>query len=80
MDGSWGQHATWSKSAGEGQILNDLPRVWNVKQNNTELTDGEKRLVVARGRAGGGGGRESAEEEMAECGTSFQFWDEVLGT
>ena len=39
MDGTRDYHTEWSKSDREGEILYDIPYMWNLKWNDTnELT------------------------------------------
>ena len=61
MDEPREHHTEWSKSEREGEILYDIPYMWNLKRNDTNaftykaerLTD--HKLMVA----GGGRGRDS---------------------
>ena len=53
-------HAEWGKSVREGEILYDIPYMWNIKRNDakelTRLTDFENKLTVASGKDGRRGG------------------------
>ena len=57
MDGPRECHTEWNKSDKEGEILYDIPCMWNLKINDTNelaykterLTDLENKLMVASG-------------------------------
>ena len=62
MDGTRDSHTKWSKSERERQMPYDITYMWNLKYGTNEpvyktapiyITDIEKRLVVAKSRAGG---------------------------